>query len=339
MPLSATDVARIVALIEDGRSQRYVSQTLGKPRSTVQDAWNRYMETGNFNRRVGSGRKRKTSAIDNRFIVLNALRNRRTTAVQIQHRLQTVRRIVVSERTIRRRLKENDLSSRRPATGPQLLPRHRRARLQFARLHMNWGIEQWTKVLFTDESRFCLRSPDGRERVWRRRNERFADCTISERVSYNGGSVMVWAGISRDARTDLIFVENGALNAHRYIDEILQNAVVPYSHFIGDGFILMQDNARPHVARIVNEYLDEVDIERMVWPACSPDLNPIEHLWDQLQRRIRRRPALPDSLHDLRIALQEEFDALPQEFVTHLIDSMPNRLNEVILARGGHTRY
>lgn len=339
MPLSVTDVARIVALIEDGRSQRYVSETLGKPRTTVQDAWNRYMETGNFNRRVGSGRKRKTSAIDDRFIVLNALRNRRTTAVHNQHLLQTVRRIVVSESTIRRRLKENDLSSRRPATGPQLLPRHRRARLQFARLHMNWGIEQWTKVLFTDESRFCLRSPDGRERVWRRRNERFVDCTISERVSFNGGSVMVWAGISRDARTDLIFVENGALNAHRYIEDILQNAVVPYSHFIGDGFVLMQDNARPHVARVVNEYLDEVGIERMVWPACSPDLNPIEHLWDQLQRRIRRRPVLPDSLHDLRIALQEEFDAIPQEFVTNLIDSMPNRLNEVILARGGHTRY
>lgn len=339
MPLSVTDVARIVALIEDGRSQRYVSDTLGIPRTTVQDAWNRYMETGNFTRRVGSGRKRKTNAIDDRFIVLNTLRNRRITAFQNQHLLQAVRRTQVSERTIRRRLKENSLSARRPATGPQLLPRHRRARLQFARLHVNWDIEQWTKVLFTDESRFCLRSPDGRERVWRRQNERFMDCVISERLSFNGGSVMVWAGISREAHTDLIFVENGALNAHRYIEDILQNAVVPYSHFIGDGFVLMQDNARPHVALVVNEYLDEVGIERMVWPACSPDFNPIEHLWDQLQRRIRRRPVLPDSLQDLRIALQEEFDAIPQEFVTNLIDSMPRRLNEAVLKRGGHTRY
>ena len=113
------------------------------------------METGNFTRRVGSGRKRKTNAIDDRFIVLNTLRNRRITAFQNQHLLQAVRRTQVSERTIRRRLKENSLSARRPATGPQqLLPRHRRARLQFARLHVNWDIGQWTKVLFTDESRF-----------------------------------------------------------------------------------------------------------------------------------------------------------------------------------------
>ena len=147
MPLSVTDVARIVALIEDGR-RRYVSDTLGIFRTTVQDAWNRYMETGNFTRRVGSGRKRKTNAIDDRFIVLNTLRNRRITAFQNQHLLQAVRRTQVSERTIQRRLKENSLSARRPATGPQLLPRHRRARLQFARLHVNWDIELWTKSFF-----------------------------------------------------------------------------------------------------------------------------------------------------------------------------------------------
>jgi hypothetical protein len=88
-------------------------------------------------------------------------------------------------------------------------------------------LKQWSNVLFTDESRFCLRSPDGRERMWRRRNERYADCTISERVSFNGGSVMVWAGISTNAHSALtfviiiVFVENGAVNAHRHVENIL----------------------------------------------------------------------------------------------------------------------
>lgn len=339
MPLTSADVAQIVALIEDGRSQRYVSLSLGIPRTTVQDAWNRYLQTGGFVRRIGSGRKRSTTVADDHFVVINTLRDRRSTAIQLQHRLLTVRGVEISERTIRRRLVENGLTSRRPATGPQLLPRHRRARLQFARLHENWTLRQWGEVLFTDESRFSLRSPDGRERVWRRRNERYAECTISERVSFNGGSVMLWAGISTEAHTDLIFVENGALNARRYVEEVLQEAVVPFSHFIGDGFVLMHDNARPHIARVATEYLDEVGIQRLDWPACSPDLNPIEHLWDQLQRRIRRRPAMPETLQELRLALQEEFELFPQICLTNLINSMPQRLNDVIRARGGHTRY
>ena len=92
-------------------------------------------------------------------------------------------------------------------TFTQLLPRHRQHRLRFARLHSDWTLEQWGNVLFTDESRVCLRSPDGRERVYRRRNERYADCTISERISYHGGSVMIWAGISTEEQTDLVFVE------------------------------------------------------------------------------------------------------------------------------------
>lgn len=339
MSLTVADVSKIVALIEDGRSQRYVSRTLEIPRTTVQDAWNRYLETGTCERRAGSGRKRVTTLVDDRFLVLNTLRDRRSTAVQLQHRLLTVRGIQISERTIRRRLVESGLNSRRPATGPQLLPRHRRARLQFAQLHADWNLQQWSEVLFTDESRFCLRSPDGRERVWRRRGERYFDCMISERLSFNGGSVMVWAGISTEAHTDLLFVENGALNAQRYVEDILQEAVVPFSHFVGDGFVLMHDNARPHTARVVTEYLDEVGIRRLHWPACSPDLNPIEHLWDQLQRRIRGRPAMPETLQELRLALQEEFEGIPQMCLTDLINSMPRRLNAVIQARGGHTRY
>lgn len=339
MVLRTEDVCKVVALIEDGRSQRYVSNALGIPRTTIQDAWNRYVETGNCTRQLGSGRRRATTAIDDRFIRLNTLRNRRSTAPNLQHRLEMVRRVIISERTVRRRLAEFGIYSRRPATGPQLLPRHRQDRLRFAREHVNWNLQQWDNVLFTDESRVCLRSPDGRERVYRRRNERFAECTISERVSYQGGSVMVWASISSEARTELLFVENGALNAHRYVQDILQEAVVPYAPFIGDEFILMHDGARPHAANVVNQYLNDVGIQRLEWPACSPDLNPIEHFWDELKRRIRRRPVVPETLPDLRFALQEEYASIPQDRILKLIHSMPGRMRCVISARGGHTRY
>lgn len=132
----------------------------------------RFNETGSYSRRPDSGRPKKTSARDDRFLTLTVFRNRDTTAVEARNQLEETRGVSVSERTVRKRLTAAELRARRPASGPELLPRHRVARLAFAREHVNSDLAQWGQVLFTDESRFCLRSPDGRQRVWRRRGER-----------------------------------------------------------------------------------------------------------------------------------------------------------------------
>lgn len=154
---------------------------------------------------------------------------------------------------------------------------------------------------------------------------------------------MVWAGISMDAKTELVFIETGGraggLTANRYIQEILDNHVVPYVGFIGETFILMQDNARPHSAVSVRHYLQELEIRVMDWPARSPDLNPIEHLWDELKRKIRARNPAPVTRAELQAALTEEWDAIPQDSAIKLIHSMKNRLQAVIRARGGNTKY
>ena len=88
---------------------------------------------------------------------------------------------------------------------------------------------------------------------------------------------MVWAGISRGGRIDLHIVMRGMMTGVRYRDEILDVYVRPYASAIGPQFILMDDNARPHRARVVEDYLQQETIVRMDWPARSPDLNPIEH--------------------------------------------------------------
>lgn len=337
MPLSPEQAAQAVALVEDGRSMRYVAEVLSTTPSTISRTVQRYRETGSFARRPGTGPRRATSERDDRFLQLQVLRDRHTTAIEARNRLHQVRGVNVSERTVRRRLEEANLQSRRPATGPELTREHRTARLRFAREHHDWTEQQWERVLFTDESRFGVRSPDGRERVWRRPGERYSPCTFSSRTPFQGGSVMVWAGINMAARTELVFVEHGSLTAHRYVEEILLEHVVPFAPFIGDDFTLMHDNARPHVARIVREFLDEVEIHAMAWPARSPDLNPIEHVWDRLGRRARQRN--PETLQDLRNVLLEEWEMIPQQDIAALIRSMPERLNAVIGARGGNTRF
>ncbi|GFW96640.1 transposable element Tcb2 transposase [Trichonephila clavipes] len=97
---------------------------------------------------------------------------------------------------------------------------------------------------------------------------------------------MVWGGISIGGRTDLHIIQNGTLTGRRYADEILRPHVIPYAGAIGYSFVFQDDNARPHRARLVENMLEAETIQRMEWSACSPDLNPIEHVWDMLRRRI-----------------------------------------------------
>ena len=163
------------------------------------------------------------------------------------------------------------------------------------------------------------------------RNERFAEVCIAEHDRYCGGSVMVWAGISAQGKTDLHVIDNGTLTAERYVNEILDVHVRPYAGAIGPDFILMDDNARVHRARITKRYLEQAAIARLDWPARSPDLNPIEHAWDMLQKAISSRQVQPATVRELREA--------PQHKLRRLIGSMRRRCQAVINAYRHHTRY
>ena len=183
----------------------------------------------------------------------------------------------MSTQTVRRRLHEVGLRSRAAPIRVTLTRNHRQARRAWARDHVNWTVADWTPVLFTDESRFCLDMTDRRRRVWRQRNQRFHFHNVAQHDRYGGGSIMIWGGISMQDKTDLHVFQNGTLTGVRYRDEILHPIVRPYAGAIGPNFILMDDNARPHRAIVVNDYLEAESIERMEWPAKSPDCNPIEH--------------------------------------------------------------
>lgn len=127
------------------------------------------------------------------------------------------------------------------------------------------------------------------------------------------------------------------LNAQRYRDEILRPIVVPYIH--EHHLMFQQDNARPHVARICTQFLEAENVPVLAWPAYSPDMSPIEHVWDVLDRRIRQRVPVPTNIQQLRTAIEEEWTNIPQATIDNLINSMRRRCVALHEANGGHTRY
>ena len=142
------------------------------------------------------------------------------------------------------------------------------------------SILNWQRVLFSDENRFLLFRADGRTRIYRRTGERTAPCCVQETVPFGGGSVMVWGGICGQQQTDLI-VTDGNLTAHRYINQGLRPVLLPFLQH-QPKLLFQQDNARPRTAREVQQFFAANNVNVLPWPARSPDLSPIEHLWDHL---------------------------------------------------------
>ncbi|GFX81091.1 transposable element Tcb2 transposase [Trichonephila clavipes] len=101
----------------------------------------------------------------------------------------------------------------------------------------------------------------------------------------------------------------------------------------------MDDNCRPHRANLVEDFFFEEGIVRMEWPTCSPDINPIEHVWDSLERRVAGRQPPPQTLQELERAILEEWDKIPQLVINSLIDSMPQRCSTLLAVRENHTPY
>lgn len=328
---------RAVGLLEGGMRQVDVARQLGVTQSVISRLYSRYREHGDVSERH-RGRERATTRRQDRFLQLNARRRRNITAPELQIMLQETHHVQVSSETVRRRLREVNLNSRRPLRVPVINRANRRARRLWAQEHVRWMVNDWRNVLFTDESRYGMYPDSRRSRVWREPGNvqrlRFAQ----ETHRYRGGTIMVWGGIRLGGRTDLVLLE-GSMTGVMYRDRILQPIVLSHAESFGPAFTLMHDNARPHTSRVAMQFLEENNIHVLPWPAQSPDLNPIEHMWDMVQRRLFRMGIPRESPSILFSALREAWHAVPQDDVDRLILSMQRRCQAVLNNSGGQTHY
>ncbi|UYV60256.1 hypothetical protein LAZ67_1000569 [Cordylochernes scorpioides] len=208
----------------------------------------------------------------------------------------------VSKMTINRRLRERNLKARRPLRCLPLTPVHRQVRLQWCRERSTWNCADCGRIVFSDKSRFLL-CPDDRPNV-------------SGDVL---GSVWILALL-----TPLVVIP-GTLTAQRYVDDILRPVLLPFlSHH--SGLTFKQDNARPHTARVTMDGLQSC--RTLPWPARSPDLSPIEHIWDVMGRRLQPSRNVDYLARQLETIWQE----MPQHTIRNLYQSMTRRVAACIQA-------
>ena len=182
----------------------------------------------------------------------------------------------------------------------------------------------------------ALQFSDGRERVYRRPGQRFADVNVNQRLPFGSGSVMFWGAFSFKERT-LLCVIDGNLYGNRYLQEVIQPFVIPAFQHIGAATMFQDDNARPHRERVVTDFLRQDNVNRMDLSPYSSDLNPIVHARDELGRRLLSNHAPPTNHAHLARMLVAESQAVPQDFFQRLANSMRRRCTECINARRGYT--
>ncbi|GFT56420.1 transposable element Tcb2 transposase [Trichonephila clavipes] len=306
---------RIIGKLEEGRSVTSVAAEFGIAHIIVSRLWRQFQTTGTAIRGFSSGRPRETTPADDQYIVLQARRNRWQTAGEIaRHSTQATGR-PISRFTVARRLHGGGLFARRPRDN------------------------EWGRVLYTDESRFGLSSDSHRILIWREWGSCNHPSNIIERDRYGGRGVLVWGGIMHFSRTDLHIFDAGSVNGTRYCNEILLPYVRLFRGAMGLQFLFMDDNAPCHRTVASEQLLESENIERVDWPSRSPDLNPIENVWDFLGRHLAPRTLLPVTIRELRLALQDEWAAMPQQLIDTLILSMGRRCETCLAVRGDHIPY
>ncbi len=225
---------------------------------------------------------------------------------------------------------------RKRATKPLLNQRQRQKRLTWAVEKKHWTFAQWSKVLLSDESKFCISFGNQGPRVWRKSGEAQNPCCLKSSVKFPQ-SVMIWAAMSSAGVCPLCFLKS-TVNAAIY-QEILEHFMLPSADKLYGyaDFIFQQDLAPAHTAKGTKSWFNDHGVTVLDWPANSPDLNLIENLWGIVKRKMR--DTRPNNADDLKATVKETWASIPPQQCHKLITSMPRRIEAVIKAKGAPTKY
>ena len=219
--------------------------------------------------------------------------------------------------------------------------KHKKQRLAFALAHKDWTVDNWKTVIWSDETKINRLGSDGRQHCWIN-TAGFTSKLVRPTLKYHGRNIMIWGSMTYKG-VGTVHVLRERMTALVYIG-ILEANLLPVLRTIGfyrDGTfpIFQQDNDPKHTARATMKWFREHQIRLLSWPAQSPDLNPIEHLWIELKRRLGQYKEQPKGMLELERRVDEVWAQIPVSTCQALIESMPRRIAAVIKAKGGNTKY
>lgn len=327
----------IIKYHSEGKSLREIGRIVNKSFSTIRNIVNKYK----YHRKIAdlpkSGRPKKLNARAVARICREAKSNPFISAVKLAENVSQEAEQSISASTIRRILHSNGLFGRSARKKPLISIRNKRRRHEFAKSHLPMNQYFWNDVLFTDESKFEIFGRNRNGKVWRKKNTAMKEINLLPTVKHGGGNVMVWGCMAASGVGNLVFIES-TMRKESYL-KILQENLIPSVEKLGltERWTFQQDNDPKHTAHIVKDWLAENVPNQLDHPPQSPDLNPIEHLWEHLDREIRKHNITNKQM--LKNRISEEWAKIPNNVTKNLVDSMQRRMAALKEARGGPTKY
>jgi len=263
-----------------------------------------------------------------------------STAVDVTKTLSNIINQPLSTQTVRNSLKKAGMKAVVRKKKPLLSRRHRKERMDFALEHQHWTVEDWKRVVWSDETKINRLGSDGRKWAWKKAGEGLSDRQVGGTLKFGGGSLMVWGCMLWDGVGYACKID-GRMDGDLYIkilEEDLQASINYYDKSPSD-IIFQQDNDPKHTCKKAKNWFQDNGFKVLSWPAQSPDLNPIEHLWYHLKKKLGEYERSPSGMIELWERVEEEWNKIDAVVCQNLIESMPRRVEAVLKAKGGYTKY
>lgn len=325
-----------------GASAQELSERFLVSRRTIYNVIYRAEKEGRLELQRGGGPTPKINARTERLLLRKVSQNPQISTRTLAKELERECGVVVSHETIRQVLLRNKYSSRSARKKPLLSNSNIDKRFSFAMQNISHPVDYWDDVIFCDETKIMLYYNDGPSRVWRKPLTSLENRNIIPTVKFGKLSVMIWGCISSKGVGDLAFIDT-TMDAEHYLNILKTNLTGSARNFglMRENkplFKFYQDNDPKHKSHVVRMWLLYNCGKVIDTPAQSPDLNPIENLWVYLKKKVAKRQ--PTNKTALKSAILEEWKNIPSNYdLKKLVHSMKKRLQCVVDAKGGHTKY
>jgi len=340
---TASERDRLIGAIEAHKSVSKGAAQENIPVWTARDIYNKYKETGSTEDLARTGRPQVITERTARHVVREARKNRRKPLADIGKSVVPQ----ISGGSVQRVLNSAGYHRRVARKVPYLRIEQKKARMQWARVNRKLSEKDWEDITWSDESYIYIGDTHGRVYVTRRVDEVLHEDCVVPTFKQSSLRVMVWGCIMRGRKGPLVVLEypggkGGGMNSKRYQEQVLEAVLKDFYAKEKErkpNIRFQQDGAPSHSSKSTKKWLLSHHIKTFYHPSSSPDLTPIEPVWHELKTIIRARPHPPTSIEELKAAVLEAWDALSLDDIDKYIRRMPDRVEAVLAAKGGHTRF